>query len=81
MPHNCVFDVRDLLVVVTGKGPLKAEFESRARALRLTRVAFRTAWLAAGDYPKLLAAADFGISLHVSSSGADLPMKVFWVDV
>ena len=65
-----------LLVVVTGAGPLRSRYEAAAAAMALRRVARRTAWLAAADYPRLLAAADLGVSLHSSSSGLDLPMKV-----
>ena len=43
---------------------------------KLVKIAVSTAFLTAEDYPKLLGAADFGVSLHYSSSGLDLPMKV-----
>ena len=67
-----------LVVLVTGKGPGKAAFtqevKRREKLWKYTRV--RTAWLEAGDYPRLLGAADLGVSLHSSSSGLDLPMKI-----
>ncbi len=46
------------------------------RSLDLRRVAFRLLWLEAADYPLLLGSCDLGVSLHMSSSGVDLPMKV-----
>jgi hypothetical protein len=39
---------------VPGKGPMRAMYEERIRKLRLQRVAFRTMWLSAEDYPQLL---------------------------
>lgn len=67
-------------LLITGKGPLrdmyKAKFATRAEVEKWTKVNMNTAWLAAEDYPRLLSAADLGISLHSSSSGLDLPMKV-----
>jgi beta-1,4-mannosyltransferase len=69
-----------VIVVITGKGTLRALFEEEVKkhetAGRLTRVAVRTAWLSAVDYPLLLACADLGVCLHSSTSGLDLPMKV-----
>ena len=54
---------------------MRGAFEARLRGLGLRRVAVRTAWLEPDDYPRLLAAADLGLSFHASSSGVDLPMK------
>lgn len=65
-----------LLFLVTGRGPQRAAYEERMRRMDLRHVAFRTVWLDPGDYPLLLGAADLGVSLHASSSGLDLPMKV-----
>jgi len=65
-----------LLFVITGKGPQKQMYEARIAAMHLTRCRVRTAWLAAEDYPRLLGSATLGVSLHKSTSGCDLPMKV-----
>ncbi|OMO56095.1 Asparagine-linked glycosylation protein 1-like protein [Corchorus olitorius] len=65
-----------LLFIITGKGPEKEKYEEKIKRLNLKRVAFRTMWLPAEDYPLLLGSADLGVCLHTSSSGLDLPMKV-----
>ncbi|XP_037419559.1 UDP-glycosyltransferase TURAN-like [Triticum dicoccoides] len=70
------FDYPRLLFIITGKGPDRNKYEEQIKRLKLRRVAFRTMWLASEDYPLLLGSADLGVSLHTSSSGLDLPMKV-----
>jgi len=69
-----------ILAIITGKGPLKEHYLSKIRALnqekQLLNVLILTAWLTPQDYALLLASADLGVSLHTSSSGVDLPMKV-----
>ncbi|KAF2402624.1 hypothetical protein EJ06DRAFT_536970 [Trichodelitschia bisporula] len=67
-----------LLVIITGKGPQKQYYEKVIKDLepQLEHVHIETAWLSMEDYAALLGAADLGISLHTSSSGVDLPMKV-----
>ncbi|CAI9787848.1 unnamed protein product [Fraxinus pennsylvanica] len=70
------FSYPRLLFIITGKGPEKEKYEQKIRKLNLKRVAFRTMWLSAEDYPLLLGSADLGVCLHTSSSGLDLPMKV-----
>ncbi|KAL6715121.1 mannosyltransferase [Lecanora helva] len=73
-------ELPELLVVITGKGPQKTDFLSKVQSLKavekLEMVTIETAFLTTDDYASLLGSADLGISLHTSSSGVDLPMKV-----
>ncbi|CAJ1365953.1 unnamed protein product [Effrenium voratum] len=66
------------VVVVTGKGDLQQQFEERYSSMsqQLDAVRVLTLWLSFADYALLLGSADLGLSLHTSSSGIDLPMKV-----
>ena len=65
-----------LICVITGKGPQKQFYLEEIAKLDFTRIQVETPWLEAADYPLLLGSADLGVSLHTSSSGLDLPMKV-----
>ena len=70
----------NILAIITGKGPMQAHYqrliEGAAEEGKLEKVSVTTAWLSTSDYASLLGAADLGVSLHTSSSGVDLPMKV-----
>lgn len=69
-----------LLVIITGKGGLRKPFEAQVAKSEATQwsgdIIVRCVFLEARDYPVLLGCADVGVSLHTSSSGRDLPMKV-----
>lgn len=69
-----------ILVIITGKGPLKSHYEKLFKELEESKVFIytrcRTIWLQPEDYPLMIACADIGVCLHTSSSGLDLPMKV-----
>ena len=70
----------ELIVIITGKGPLKDHYVKAVSELekldKLEMITIKTAWLSMPDYAKLLGSADLGVSLHKSSSGVDLPMKI-----
>ncbi|CCE61432.1 hypothetical protein TPHA_0A03560 [Tetrapisispora phaffii CBS 4417] len=65
-----------IICFITGKGPMKEEIMKQVanHDWKLCKIEFL--WLSAEDYPKLLRLCDYGVSLHASSSGLDLPMKI-----
>ncbi|QLG70285.1 hypothetical protein HG535_0A02230 [Zygotorulaspora mrakii] len=65
-----------ILCFITGKGLLKQKFIERVRQEKWEKCNINFLWLSPTDYPKLLQLCDYGISLHTSSSGLDLPMKI-----
>ena len=76
-PQGCI--PPRVVIVITGKGPLKDLYRKRFERLEqetLSRVAIRMPWLETNDYAIMLALASLGISLHTSTSGLDLPMKI-----
>lgn len=70
----------EVLAIITGKGPQKGMYLEQISGLeksgKLHKVTIRSAWLSVQDYAQLLASSSLGVSLHTSSSGVDLPMKV-----
>lgn len=73
-------ELPNIIAIITGKGPQRDHYLREIQALtaadKLQHVIVTTAWLSAEDYALLLGSADLGVSLHTSSSGVDLPMKV-----
>ena len=63
-------------MIVTGKGPLQNEFLNSIRNHEWKNITIKNVWLPIQEYPNVLKIADLGISLHYSSSGLDLPMKI-----
>ncbi len=67
---------RDLEIHVTGDGPLRSQMEPRMAALRASGFDIHTGFLSEPGYRALIRRASLGLSLHRSSSGLDLAMKV-----
>ncbi|KAL7578147.1 hypothetical protein ACA910_012592 [Epithemia clementina (nom. ined.)] len=65
-----------IICAITGKGPLKEHYEEIVAKKTWKSVFVTTLWMEPADYPTFLATADVGISLHTSTSGMDLPIKI-----
>jgi beta-1,4-mannosyltransferase len=66
----------ELMILVTGDGARRAEFERRFAGLPARRIQLRARFLEPEDYPRVVGSADLGLCLHRSSSGLDIPMKI-----
>ena len=70
----------NIILVVTGAGPLKKLFLQKFKEFNeqvgKTKVNIQAKWLEIDNYPKMVAAADLGVCMHMSSSNLDLPMKI-----
>ena len=70
-----------VLFIITGRGPMYAEVRDQIIELNskhLVHCAILQVWFAdIEDYKTVLGCVDLGVSMHQSSSGVDLPMKVY----
>jgi beta-1,4-mannosyltransferase len=79
---DLLFDALELLDAspiefhLTGDGPRRQELESRIARLRRNGLKIHAEYLNNREYRALLQRAALGLSLHRSSSGVDLPMKI-----
>jgi beta-1,4-mannosyltransferase len=60
---------RDILLVITGRGALRAAFEATVAKRKYAKTNVYCVWLHIDDYPLLLGSADVGVCMHSSSSG------------
>ncbi|CAH8588851.1 unnamed protein product [Schistosoma turkestanicum] len=65
-----------IVLAVTGRGPLQGYYKKLIKEQNWKHVEVIMLWLEWSDYPVFLGCADLGLSIHRSSSGLDLPMKV-----
>lgn len=63
-------------LVLTGDGPMRERYLPRIAAREGRRITVSTGWFSSEDYTTLVGCADLGISVHRSTSGVDLPMKI-----
>jgi beta-1,4-mannosyltransferase len=66
----------NIVILVTGDGERRAQFERRFAGLPARRIHLRARWLEPEDYPRVVGSADIGLCVHRSSSGLDIPMKI-----
>lgn len=73
---DMLHDDNRLIMLVTGKGPLETTFTNAVKGFEWKHISIHKIWLPIEQYPNILKISDIGLSLHYSSSGLDLPMKI-----
>lgn len=63
-------------LVLTGDGPVRARFLPRITSRVGRRIHVSASWFDFKEYVTLIGSADLGVSVHRSTSGVDLPMKI-----
>ena len=67
---------KKITLIITGKGPLRDDFMKSVHGKNFRNIEVVSMWLEPDLYPKMLYICDVGLSVHCSSSGLDLPMKL-----
>lgn len=67
---------RKLVLVMSGQGPCKQNWQRRFERTHFNNINVIFKWFEAKDYPLIVASADYGICMHNSTSGVDLPIKI-----
>lgn len=73
---QCETHIGRATLIITGQGPLDSYFQEKVNQMDLNYFTIHSEWFTYNEYARLLGSADCGISMHASSSGFDLPMKI-----
>jgi len=70
-PRSC-----RLILIMSGQGPYKTYWKSKFEQTKFDQIKVIFKWFKTEDYPLIVGSVDYGICMHNSTSGVDLPIKI-----
>lgn len=69
-------NAKKIVLVMSGHGPEKEYWQKKFEQTHFDHINVLFKWFEPAKYPLMVACADYGICMHKSTSGVDLPIKI-----